>query len=176
MASVIRETLEQWLFASLNSPTDECDEAFPGSRDRDGYARIGGNPATRILWAHVHGPIPKGMQIRHTCNNARCTNIRHLIIGTPKDNMLDKVRAGNHRKHARMSDSTILQIIEMAQTQGSSAIARTLGLKQANVSHTIVGIGACAVTIPLFQKRPDLTPHPSWMARHGHHLISKGPT
>jgi hypothetical protein len=176
MVNGTKQTLLDWLLASVNKQSDACDESFPGNRDTDGYARVAGLPATRLLWTHVHGPIPKGMQIRHTCNNTRCTNINHLILGTPKDNMMDKVKAGNHRKHARITDDMIVRIIELSQTNGSSAIARMLGLKQANVSHIIVGIIASTVTIPLFQERHDLTPHPSWIVRHGHHINRESKT
>lgn len=33
----------------------------------------------------------KGMVIRHTCDNPRCINPEHLVIGTHQDNMADMV-------------------------------------------------------------------------------------
>lgn len=36
-----------------------------------------------------YGNIPKGMLIRHKCDNTWCCNMDHLEIGTPKDNVRD---------------------------------------------------------------------------------------
>lgn len=35
------------------------------------------------------GPIPKGKILRHTCDDTRCVNLDHLLIGTKKDNRRD---------------------------------------------------------------------------------------
>ena len=41
-----------------------------------------------------YGDIPKGMVLRHLCNNAWCCNINHLKVGTQKENMEDMVKSG----------------------------------------------------------------------------------
>jgi len=51
-------------------------------------------PAHRYMWQLKNGPIPKGMLICHKCDNPPCCNPDHLFIGTPADNMRDKVRKG----------------------------------------------------------------------------------
>ena len=38
------------------------------------------------------GEIPKGMVIRHKCDNPNCCNIEHLEIGTQKDNIEDMIK------------------------------------------------------------------------------------
>lgn len=54
----------------------------------------------KTVWAHrlsyeiTKGEIPKGMLIRHTCDNPLCINPDHLILGTPKDNHDDMVARG----------------------------------------------------------------------------------
>ena len=32
----------------------------------------------RLLWEEEHGPVPDGMVLHHTCENAWCVNITHL--------------------------------------------------------------------------------------------------
>lgn len=46
----------------------------------------------RLAWILEHQQlIPKGMVIRHRCDNTRCYNPDHLVIGTPLDNVDDMI-------------------------------------------------------------------------------------
>lgn len=61
----------------------------------NGYGRLpGGKYAHREAYAAVHGPIPKGVLIRHLCHNPPCYEVTHLRAGTQVDNMQDSVRDG----------------------------------------------------------------------------------
>lgn len=46
----------------------------------------------RILYESYYGKISKNMVIRHLCHNPRCINIKHLAVGTQRDNMQDSVK------------------------------------------------------------------------------------
>lgn len=48
----------------------------------------------RGAWILVHGPVPKGLVIRHECDTPRCINIDHLLSGTRADNNADRDRRG----------------------------------------------------------------------------------
>ena len=51
--------------------------------------------AHRFGWSSFYKQsIPKGMFICHTCDNPACQNPHHLFLGTPMDNMVDKVKKG----------------------------------------------------------------------------------
>lgn len=43
--------------------------------------------AHRWMWIVYNGPIPKGLQVLHSCDNPPCCNLAHLSIGTGKQNM-----------------------------------------------------------------------------------------
>lgn len=47
----------------------------------------------QISYALHHGPIPKGMVVRHKCNVRSCCNPDHLILGTVKQNAGDVLEA-----------------------------------------------------------------------------------
>ena len=55
----------------------------------------------RFVWEEHHGPIPKGLIIRHLCHNTSCVNIDHLAIGTHKDNRQDDIDAGRMNWHSK---------------------------------------------------------------------------
>lgn len=53
--------------------------------------------AHRAAYALVHGPIPAGAVIRHTCDNPGCCNPAHLLVGSHADNVQDKIMRGRQR-------------------------------------------------------------------------------
>lgn len=55
----------------------------------------------RHTWEEAHGPIPRGMQVLHRCDNPPCYEVTHLFLGTQADNMRDKVRKGRQLRGAR---------------------------------------------------------------------------
>lgn len=51
----------------------------------------------RVVWEHHNGPIPEGVEIRHSCDNPPCCNIEHLLLGTHADNVHDMFERGRDR-------------------------------------------------------------------------------
>lgn len=85
----------------LEKMPNECIKCISHCKDKDGYVRIEYNGKHerlfRVLYEQKNGKIPKGLVLRHLCNNAWCCNIEHLKVGTHKENMQDMVNAGRSR-------------------------------------------------------------------------------
>jgi len=84
----------------------ECIE-WDGYRHKSGYgqtSKIDGRQhyAHRRAWEMIHGPIPDGLHVLHSCDNPPCVNVAHLHLGTHADNM----REANERDRIRRRKNT----------------------------------------------------------------------
>lgn len=70
-----------------------------------GQIRVGKTVETthRVAWKLSKGEIPSGLFVCHTCDNRPCCNPSHLFLGSPLDNMRDKVDKG---RQARLNGET----------------------------------------------------------------------
>jgi HNH endonuclease len=72
------------------------------SNDRYGSFRAAGKTYTahRFSFFLAHGYLPPStMDVMHTCDNKRCVNPDHLVVGTRKDNIHDYLDKGGHYFH-----------------------------------------------------------------------------
>ncbi len=84
----------------------------------------------RLVWTLVHGPIPPGVKIRHTCDVTLCFNERHLISGSQKENIHDAIERGrflpkgsNHNM-AKLDEGKVLEIRFRFSLMTGSALQR----------------------------------------------------
>jgi hypothetical protein len=81
--------------------TDTC-WLFTGKHNEHGYGRLpisqGGVGkwiyAHRLAWMELGGAIPRGKHLCHRCDTPNCVRPDHLYVGTPSDNMRDKMARG----------------------------------------------------------------------------------
>lgn len=118
---------------------------WTGARSSAGYGQKGVNG--KVLYMHRleyekhYGPIPKGMVVRHSCDNPACYNIEHLSIGTQKDNMQDASKRGRVNRTikargerqglSKLTDEDVRMIRE--STVGSTTLARQLGVSKSTI-------------------------------------------
>ena len=74
---------------------------WTGYKDYQGYGNIKINykhmRVHRISYQLHYGVDPLELFVCHRCDNPSCINPQHLFLGTPKDNMQDKIRKGRHK-------------------------------------------------------------------------------
>lgn len=131
---------------AILSKQDECMN-WPG-RKLGGYGRInwkGKNSAAhRVVYLIAHGAIPDGLCVCHKCDTPTCVNLRHLFIGTNKENMQDRNAKGRQAHgssngKAKLTTAKVL-LIRAMKSDGAQikAIAKFLDIGETavfNVCH-----------------------------------------
>lgn len=86
------------LLANIKKMPNGCWE-WQAGRVKSGYGQCAKSdfPDRYVhRWSYTlyKGSIPKGLLVRHTCDNTPCANPKHLILGTNLDNILDCIARG----------------------------------------------------------------------------------
>lgn len=99
--------------------------------------------ANRLSWLIHYSDIPEGLFVCHKCDNQKCVNPEHLFLGTPQDNMTDKMNKGRgyvgdqhwNRKLCAADIEGILTLRDQGLTH--QAIADRFSVSRSNVSYIL---------------------------------------
>lgn len=115
----------------------ECNSHKPSNN----YPQFYKNGKIVRLHRHVYeecfGEIPKGLVVRHKCDNTFCINPEHLELGTHKDNINDKVKRNRQAKgekngSAKLTKEQVLQIRN--DNRMGKEIAKDFNVSRATIS------------------------------------------
>lgn len=114
MASINKARAEH-LLGMTHLTEGGCME-FLGCVQGNGYSRATINRHTdyghRHIYRLIKGDIAPGLDVRHTCDNRRCINPEHLILGTRLENMQDAVARGRQARGGRLPQTKLNAFIE----------------------------------------------------------------
>jgi predicted XRE-type DNA-binding protein len=89
------------------------------------------------------GEIPLGIYVCHRCDNPKCINPEHLFLGTPKDNMNDKMKKGRNfnvkgsqHGQAKLDEEKVLEIKRLLAEKNltQKKIGEKYGVNQNTIS------------------------------------------
>ena len=113
---------------------------FNGTINSMGYGvlKVGGRKgkllsAHRISFRLFNGPIKKGREICHRCDNPKCINPNHLFMGTHEENMADFASKLRHPN----SKFTPEEIVDIRRRYASGESSRRIA-SEFGVSHKTI--------------------------------------
>jgi hypothetical protein len=141
-----------WKFVDRTSTPDGC-WPWIGYRDKDGYGHIQRNGhaerAHRVALELAGWIIPcEWLQILHSCDNPACVRPDHLRIGTPHDDVADKVSKdrqarGERHGRAKLNPVKVQEILVLYQRgvrgRGCEALAQQFGVSPKTVWRILSG-------------------------------------
>jgi HNH endonuclease len=135
------ETMRTRFEAKIAKAPDGC-WLWMGAHNSRGYGRfkIKGRLecAHRVAWTIYRGPIPKGMQVLHRCDQPRCCNPEHLFLGTHMTNVIDALQKGRTAKMKLTADDVAV-IRQTPRSITHVELARRLGVGAQTIADARAG-------------------------------------
>jgi hypothetical protein len=120
-----------------------CHEVISHKPMKSGYIprRINGQTLSlhRLVYEENYGKIPKGLVVRHKCDNRACINPEHLEIGTFYDNAMDRVKRNRQPKGEEIHQSKLTE--EQARDiKYNKELTQAEFVKKYNVTSSLVSM------------------------------------
>lgn len=137
-------------------PLTNCEE-FAGCKSDRGYGKLRHKGkcvrAHRLAYCLSNGldiDDIKGLSVMHSCDNPSCVNPDHLILGTHKDNMTDKMSKGRHvapqgeaHGQSKLTDDDVVTIKQRykyhCRKNGTGALAKEFDVHPSTVRRALFG-------------------------------------
>lgn len=114
-----------------------------GAVNQSGYGVFWDEKKTHLAHRYSYGlknpQPPKGMEVRHKCDNKLCVNPQHLTIGTKAQNLQDRNRRGRTASGVRNGRSKLtprkVKEIRQRLTKGETqtSLAKEFGVSRKNI-------------------------------------------
>lgn len=103
----------------------------------------------RVAYELRKGPIPDGLEIRHSCDNPPCCNPAHLSVGTHSENMRDMSDRGRGCGQV-LVEQDVMRIRAMFFDEHipQRTIAKAFGMSPAAISLAVRGVNWTAIGVP----------------------------
>lgn len=137
-----------WSKVDINLP-DECWVWTRGTYT-SGYGCVYNSITDKVEGTHrtsyqlSHGDIPKGLVVRHKCDNPACVNPSHLETGTDLDNKRDMVErgrsaTGSNHSQAKLTEEQVIDIRRIYNAGGVTQkdLGRRYGLHQTTIRNIV---------------------------------------
>lgn len=101
----------------------------------------------RVSYMIHKGEIPLGFVVRHTCDNPKCVNPDHLLVGTRLDNVRDmddrgrrRTPSGENHKNSKLTRENVIYIRQEYPLKSMEQLAKELGVCRGTVRDVVWGI------------------------------------
>lgn len=120
----------------------KCWECISHKPNNKGYIIVRINNKKRSLhrlsYEYYKEKIPKGLCVRHTCDNPKCFNPTHLILGTHLDNMRDMAERNRSARGERNTQAVLkekqVKEIYLNKLDNNKVLAKKYGVTHSNIS------------------------------------------
>ncbi len=136
-----------WLIDQVKHADRSTCWRYPFGDDQYGRLRWNGKDdrAHRVAWRLEHGcelPNQRDMVVMHTCDNMRCCNPDHLVLGRQKQNVRDAIDRGlkvplrgTGAPAAKLSVEQVRDIRSRSDDWPQRELAEEFGVSQTTICH-----------------------------------------
>ena len=124
-----------FLKSLLGTKTTDCIN-WPFAKDRDGYGRVGKEPAHRVMLVLKSKIRDNPRDAAHSCGNTSCVNPNHLSWKSRANNNKDKKRHGTWGR--KLTEQLVREIRASADTD--TELSRRLEIPRSTISEARKGV------------------------------------